>query len=107
MLGQAAEVARGYGDSAPELDQIQGLIDTDLVVFFRNALQPPPRLRFTVAEVEECLTEAGFEKLERLNRYVRRENFRRFFAPLHTDRDSDLSRILYGEGSLEFLARKS
>ncbi|MBI5625556.1 MAG: hypothetical protein HY924_17395 [Elusimicrobia bacterium] len=34
------------------------------------------------------------------------KDVRKFFAPLHYDRDSKLSKILYGEGYVQYVGRK-
>ena len=70
-------------------------------------LQAPLQLVIDEAMVREMYAEAGFEEPTRLRRYVKRENIRRFLAPLHYERDDELVQIIYGSGNLEFIARRA
>ena len=47
------------------------------------------------------------EEVRRLRRYVKRENIRKFSAPLHYDVEHPISKLLYGSGNLEFIGKKS
>jgi ubiquinone/menaquinone biosynthesis C-methylase UbiE len=89
-----------------DLSFVPKLFDTDLSVFFQNAIQAPVRLVVDEAMIRRMYQRAGFGEPRRLRRYVRRANIRRYFAPLHYDRDGKFSRLLYGSGNLEFVAVK-
>lgn len=82
-------------------------LDTDLCVTIQNALQCPVRMAIDEGQIRELYAQNGFTDVRRLKRYVRRENIRRLFAPLHYQREHWISRLLYGSGNLEFIASKS
>jgi ubiquinone/menaquinone biosynthesis C-methylase UbiE len=96
-----------YHHTGEQINLNSQLFDEDLCVFLQNAIQPPSRY------VELCNTEFissmyekhGFE-CRRLSRYVKRDNLRKLFSPLHFDREHPFSKILYGEGSMEFIGVK-
>lgn len=83
------------------------LFDEDFCVFLQNAIQPPSRMveGCSADYIESLYKKHGF-KTRRLYRYVKRSNFRKFFAPLHFDKSHPISRILYGDGSVEFLGER-
>jgi len=89
-----------------DLSFLKEMFDTDLCVTIQNIIQAPVRLKIDENYIKEQYLHNGFTNIERLRRYVKRENIRKFFAPLHYERDYPLSKILYGSGNLEFLAQK-
>jgi len=82
------------------------LFDVDLCVTIQNVLQVPIRIILSPNEMLELFHFNGFDDVKQLKRYVKRSNIRRFLAPLHYHRDELISRILYGQGNLEFLGMK-
>lgn len=90
------------------LPKLLDLLDTDLCVTIQNVIQAPVRLRIDEAMIRGMYAEAGFEEPRRLRRFVKRENIRKFFAPLHyATPDEPILQLIYGSGNLEFIARKS
>ncbi|MDR1236330.1 MAG: class I SAM-dependent methyltransferase [Holosporaceae bacterium] len=82
--------------------------DEDFCVYLQNVLQPPSRLHQQCSSeyVNSLYERTGLGNIRRLKRYVTRNNVRKFFAPLHYDRDHKWSKILYGEGSVEYIGQK-
>lgn len=89
-----------------DLRAILHLFDVDLCVFIQNAVQAPVRLIIPEDFIRKQYSENGFVEVKRLKRFVKRNNIRKFFAPLHFDQEHPISQILYGSGNLEFIARK-
>ncbi len=91
-----------------DLSFLKPLIDEEWCVFWQNALQPPTRYMVECSPefVEKLYRENGYKEIRRLKRYVTRYNIRKFFAPLHYDLQHPISKILYGNGSVEYIARK-
>ena len=95
-----------------DIDRFAALFDEDFCVYLQNVCQPPVRLHQECSpEVVEGLYEReGLTEVRRLQRYVRRSNVRKYLAPLHYESAGDsahpLTRLLYGEGSVEYIARK-
>lgn len=89
-----------------DLSFLKEMFDTDLCVTIQNIIQAPVRLKIDENYIKKQYLQNEFTNIKRLRRYVKRENIRKFFAPLHYERDYPLSKILYGSGNLEFLAQK-
>lgn len=89
-------------------EPIARLFGEDFCVFLQNVSQPPQRLMLECSPsfVESLYRKHGFTDVRRLRRYVRRMDVRRFLAPLHYNKQLPLSRLLYGEGSVEYIARR-
>lgn len=84
------------------------LLDLDLTVFIQNVIQTPMHLdnELTASWAMNQFVKNGFSEPRRCRRYVQRKNIRKFTAPLHFNLDHPISRILYGDGSLEYIAMK-
>lgn len=82
------------------------LFDEDLCITIQNLMQAPVRLQISEEMFIKYYKNNNFDKIRRLKRYVKRDNIRRFFSPLHYYRDNRISKILYGSGNLEFIAKK-
>jgi ubiquinone/menaquinone biosynthesis C-methylase UbiE len=84
------------------------MFDIDWCTFLQNALQVPNRIILELDDhwAEDAYAAGGFEPPKRCRRYVKRKNIRKYFAPLHYDSSSRWSRIMYGPGNMEFIARK-
>ena len=87
-------------------DRVKALFDTDLCVTIQNIIQAPVRLPISEEFVLDQYNTHGFGAPRRLKRFVQRENIRQYFAPLHFVQDHPISKILYGSGNLEFIAKK-
>ena len=86
------------------------LFDVDLCVFIQNLIQAPTRIgtQFSLEELQDLFVISGFKDIRRLNRYVKRNNIRKYFAPLHYDKMHEhiISSILYGDGYIELIGTK-
>ena len=92
----------------PDLKFLDRLFDVDLCVTIQNVIQAPVRI---IKELDENFITEHYEKhnfvnIRRLRRYVKRENIRKFLAPLHFEKDNPISKVLYGEGNMEFIGQK-
>ena len=87
---------------------INGLFDVDLCTFIQNIIQAPKRhtLKCDSVFALKMFKNHGFETPLRCRRYVKRKNVRKYFAPLHFDSSSRFSKLLYGEGNLEYIAKR-
>ncbi len=106
VIDMAASVMEAQTGERPNIPALKQLVDVDLCVYFQNLLQAPTRWPVDKEFAEALFQAQRFVELRRLRRYVKRNNVRRFLAPLHYERDHPLSKILYGNGSLEYIARK-
>jgi SAM-dependent methyltransferase len=109
-FGQAIDliesgIERHEGESI-DLAWLRNALDTDLCVTIQNAIQAPVRLAIDETMIRRMYVENGFSDPRRLKRYVRRKNLRRLAAPLHYEHQHPIARLLYGSGSLEFIATK-
>ena len=88
------------------LKLFKGLFDEDYCVMIQNIIQAPVRLPIEEKYILNLYSKYGLKKPKRLKRFVKRSNIRKFFAPLHYHRDTEISKILYGSGNLEFISQK-
>jgi ubiquinone/menaquinone biosynthesis C-methylase UbiE len=88
---------------------LKELFGTDFCVFLQNFIQAPSWLsnETTPMFVEEMYKANGFTDVVRLNSYVDRSDIRKYFSPLHYDRDYWFSKIMYGEGYIQYIGKKS
>lgn len=86
--------------------KFQQLFDIDFCVMLQNLLQPPVRLKLNEDYIKRCYKRESFQDAIRLKRFVKRQNIRIFTAPLHYEHENPISKIFYGSGNLEFLAKK-
>lgn len=88
--------------------QAAKLFDWDFCAFLQNIIQVPKRhcTEMDTEWITQQLNLLGFEKPKRCRRYVKRENIRKFFAPLHYNHEEQTSKMLYGEGNMEWIAKK-
>lgn len=85
---------------------LNDLFDTDLCVTIQNVIQAPVRLRIEEDFIKDQYKLYDFTDFRKLNRYVKRRNIRKFLAPLHFEKNHPISKILYGTGQSEFMAKK-
>jgi len=95
-----------HTDEEIDLGFLKKYFDTDLCVTIQNVIQAPVRLAISEEFVNSEYKKYGFDSIRKLNRYVKRENIRKFLAPLHYEKEYFLSKILYGTGQSEFIAQK-
>ncbi|QLA17051.1 class I SAM-dependent methyltransferase [Desulfolutivibrio sulfoxidireducens] len=100
------EKMRELEGSDVNLSFLKPLLDLDLLVTLQNICQAPVRIPVSEKQHIGMYLDNGFETPQRLRRFIKRKNIRRYFAPLHYHYDHPLSRLLYGGGCLEFIARK-
>lgn len=89
-------------------EKVSDLLDWDFCAFLQNILQVPER-HCTIMDTQwitEQFLQNGFSSPKRCRRYVERKNIRKFFAPLHFEYNNPLSKMLYGEGNMEWIAQK-
>jgi len=107
IIGYIAEGMRKHTGEEIDSKLLNELLDIDFSVTIQNITQVPIRLTITEEYIRSNYSKNGFTDVRRLNRYVKRENIRKFFAPLHYEKNYSFSKILYGSGNLEFIARKT
>lgn len=89
-------------------EQIAKLLDNDFCTWIQNITQVPVRhiMELDKKFAQDMFKKFGFSAPKRCRRFVKRENFRKYFAPWHFDSSSKFSKLLYGPGNLEFIAKK-
>lgn len=100
--------AKQFADQDLNLNFLVSLFGEDFCVFLQNYIQAPTWLsnECTPEFVENLFKENGFKNVRRLHKYCKREDIRKFFAPLHYDINYPLSKILYGEGYVQYIGQK-
>jgi ubiquinone/menaquinone biosynthesis C-methylase UbiE len=109
-LWQAVEFVKAkvelHNGESLNLSWLKELLDEDFCISLQNTCQAQRRETQSPAYVGEHLAKAGFEAPRRLTRFVKRKNIRKFMAPFHFYHDNPMSRLLYGDGWVDCLARK-
>ena len=82
------------------------LFNKDLVLTFKDRIMAPLYTQSTEKELVAWLRTHGFTKIQRISRYPRLHNIRRFLAPLYYHYDNRFARLLYGEGEPQIIAVK-
>lgn len=87
---------------------LKSLFGEDFCVFLQNFIQAPTWLsnECTPELIEQFYRANGFSNVKRVSNYTKRTDVRKYFAPLHYDRDYDFSRILYGKGYVQYIGQK-
>ncbi len=102
-------IMKGMEHNSGELINLQflkTLFDIDFSVFLQNVTQVPVRLTMDEGLIRSLYSNNVMSEVRRLRRYVKRENIRKFFAPLHYEVEHPISKLLYGTGNLEFIGKK-
>ena len=91
-----------------DIDEItlQKMFDLDFCVMLQNLLQAPVRLRVSESDILRYYKNNKFQAPKRLKRFVKRQNIRKYTAPLHYLTEFPISKRIYGSGNLEFIAQK-
>jgi ubiquinone/menaquinone biosynthesis C-methylase UbiE len=84
------------------------LFHQDFIVFLRNHIQAPTWLtnECDLEFINSLYKKNGFKRINRIKKFVKRTDVRKYFAPLHFMRDHWFSKILYGQGYMQFIAQK-
>lgn len=110
LFDDISEGMKRHTGEAPEFtrENVRKLFDVDFCTFIQNVTQAPTRFVVQLDEdfASSMFDKHGFEKPLRCKRYVKRQNVRKYLAPLHYASDNRFARLLYGPGNLEYIARK-
>ena len=109
VIDKIAADSEKHGGEKLNSTYLKSLFGEDFCVFLQNFIQAPQwwTNECTPEYVEGLYKKYGFVKVERLNEFVNRTDIRKFFAPLHYDRDHPVSKALYGNGYVKYIATKT
>jgi SAM-dependent methyltransferase len=85
---------------------LRTLFDQDLVLTIKDRIAAPVYHEFSEEEIVEWLTDNGFPQVERLSRYPRYQNVRRFLSPFYNSYAHEISKMLFGSGQMGIKAVK-
>lgn len=85
---------------------IEQMIDKDFILSVKDRLQAPVYHENSEEELVGWLKDNGFNNIERITRYPKFTNIRRFFSPLYFWYDHKVSRLLFGSGMIQLKAVK-
>lgn len=108
-FGWILSVMKQQGDQLATrlpLKSLTKLFDKDLILSIKDRITAPVYTESSQEEITDWLKGNGFVNIKRLSRYPRYENVRRFVSPLYLHHDHELARMMYGSGTMQFLARK-
>lgn len=105
LVSEMAAHDDDFGRIIP-LDLIAQLVDRDLVLTIKDRITAPVYHEHSEEELVDWLNGHGFTGVERLSRYPRYRNIRRFLSPLYFQYGHPLARLLYGSGAIQLKAIK-
>lgn len=94
-----------WGKKVP-MRLVAQLFDKDLVLTIRDRIKAPVYHENSEEELVGWLKDHGFTQIQRLTRYPRYRNVRRFLSPLYYAYDHQLARLFYGSGFVQLKAVK-
>jgi hypothetical protein len=108
IIDKVAEDSERHGVKI-EAQFLKSLFGEDFCVFLQNFIQAPRwwSNECTPQYVEDLYARHGFTDVRRLNEFVKRRDVRKYFAPLHFDRDHPVSKALYGHGYVKYVGMKA
>jgi hypothetical protein len=100
--------AKQHADQTLDGEFLKSLFGWDYCVFLQNFIQAPTwwSNECTPQYVEKLYADNGFVNVRRLGSYTKRKDIRKYFAPLHYDREHPISKILYGDGYVQYIGQK-
>ena len=89
-------------------DPLKKLFGIDYCVFLQNYIKRPTDFssHCTPEFVESLYKENGFHSVIRHNYFVKRNDIRKYVAPLHYNKEMLISKALYGRGGVQYLGIK-
>ena len=93
--------------SKHSIKPLMQLLDEDLVLTIKDRITAPAYHEHSEEELRRALSALGFEKIQRLVRYPKIRNLRRFLSPFYHKYDTDISKMLYGSGVIQLKAVKN
>ena len=105
ILSEMTRQGDGWGKKIPAR-LIKQLFDKDLVLTIKDRIKAPVYHENSEEELVAWLKEHGFTQIQRLTRYPRYHNVRRFLSPLYYAYDNPLARLFYGSGFVQLKAIK-
>lgn len=105
IISEMAEHGDDFGQQIP-VGLLEQLFDRDLVLSIQDRIKSPVYHEHTEEELVDWLNDNGFTDIERLSRYPRYKNVRRFLSPLYFQYNHPLARLLYGSGAVQLKAIK-
>lgn len=108
IIDRANEISLKNGGGDLNVDFLKGLFGEDFCMFLHNFIQAPTWLsnECTPAFVEKLYRDNGFSEIQRILKFTKRKDIRKYFAPIHYDVDSDFARMMYGEGYPIYIGKK-
>lgn len=89
-----------------ELDFLKKLFDEDFCITIQNTIQCHTRQNFSPDYFSELFAINGFGEPTKLKRYVKRNNIRKFVAPLHFYDENYFAKLFYSNGYVDCIAQK-
>jgi ubiquinone/menaquinone biosynthesis C-methylase UbiE len=98
--------SESFLESVSFMSSLPILFDEDFILSLKDVLQAPIYKNYKENEFKDMLLSAGFKSFHRVPKKPIYNNVRRILAPLYYEYDSDLSRLLYGDGYLNMVVTK-
>jgi len=83
------------------------LIDSDLILTIKDRIQAPTYIESDFYDLKKILESHRCIDIERLVRYPKVKNVRRFLSPLYAEPENHWSELMYGSGNIQIKCIKS
>ena len=81
-------------------------IDQDLLLTIQDRILSPKYKTYELNHLTKSLKKIGFVNIKRIKKEVKFKNIRRLLEPFYLHQNHELSKLLYGDGSLTLIMRK-
>jgi ubiquinone/menaquinone biosynthesis C-methylase UbiE len=97
--------SKNLGGEILDESYLKSLFGEDFCVFLQNFIQAPTwwSNECTPEYVEGLYKKANFDNVRRISSFTRRTDIRKYFAPLHYDREFWFSKLMYGFGYVQYV----
>jgi len=101
------DMKRYYGEKIDK-KYLKKMFDEVFITFLHNYIQAPKwwSNETTPHFIEKLYKKNGFSEIKKINKFVKRENVRKYFSGFHYDNNFSLSKILYGHGYVTYIGKK-
>ena len=81
-------------------------VDQDLLLTMQDLILAPKYKMYNEKKLRKLLSRMGFKNIYRIKKKIKYKNIRRLLSPFYYNYNNEISRALYGEGSINLVMTK-
>ena len=85
---------------------IKKYLDKELILTLKDRIYSPIYKSYEYNTLVKFLKKIGFRKINRIKKKIKYNNIRFLVAPLYSNYENVISKVLYGDGMLHLLCKK-